>query len=109
MSLKHVEKKRYRDIPSELLSALASPIRTTSPNAFTLLRGERRENKGAAGIKPNHALQGANVNVGVRSKALGHVTSVTAYNAHGQPLTIVDPNGLTTASAARSLRRATMR
>ena len=30
------------------------------------------------------------------TNAAGHVTQVTEYNAHGQPLTIVDPNGLTT-------------
>jgi YD repeat-containing protein len=30
------------------------------------------------------------------TNAAGHATSVTAYNAHGQPLTIMDPNGLTT-------------
>jgi YD repeat-containing protein len=30
------------------------------------------------------------------TNAAGHVTSVSAYNAHGQPLTIVDANGLTT-------------
>ena len=35
-------------------------------------------------------------NVATITNALGHVTSITAYNAHGQPLTIVDPNGLTT-------------
>jgi len=35
-------------------------------------------------------------NVATIANALGHVTSITAYNAHGQPLTIVDPNGLTT-------------
>src|SRR5262249_7020804 len=28
--------------------------------------------------------------------ALGHVTKITAYDVHGRPLTIVDPNGLTT-------------
>jgi YD repeat-containing protein len=27
---------------------------------------------------------------------LGHVTQITAYNAHGRPLAIVDPNGLVT-------------
>lgn len=27
---------------------------------------------------------------------LGHVTQITAYDAHGRPLTIVDPNGLVT-------------
>src|SRR5581483_7183194 len=35
-------------------------------------------------------------NVATITNALGHLTSITAYNAHGQPLTIVDPNGLTT-------------
>jgi len=30
------------------------------------------------------------------TNAAGHVTSITAYNAHGQPLTIVDANALTT-------------
>jgi YD repeat-containing protein len=30
------------------------------------------------------------------TNAAGHVTSITAYNEHGQPLTIIDPNGLTT-------------
>ncbi|MGH9890733.1 MAG: DUF6531 domain-containing protein, partial [bacterium] len=30
------------------------------------------------------------------TNALGHVTEITVYNAQGQPLTIVDPNGLTT-------------
>jgi YD repeat-containing protein len=35
-------------------------------------------------------------NVATVTNAAGHVTQITAYNAHGQPLTIVDPNGLTT-------------
>ncbi len=30
------------------------------------------------------------------TNALGHVTQITSYNAHGNPLTIVDPNGVTT-------------
>jgi RHS repeat-associated protein len=38
-------------------------------------------------------------NVATISNALGQVTSISAYNAHGQPLTIVDPNGLTTTLA----------
>jgi YD repeat-containing protein len=29
--------------------------------------------------------------------ALGHVTEITSYDAHGQPLSIIDPNGLVTA------------
>jgi YD repeat-containing protein len=35
-------------------------------------------------------------NVATITNALGHVTSISAYNAHGQPLTIVDPNGMIT-------------
>ncbi|HZS58216.1 MAG TPA: DUF6531 domain-containing protein [Gemmatimonadaceae bacterium] len=35
-------------------------------------------------------------NIATITNALGQVTRVTAYNAHGQPLTVVDPNGLTT-------------
>lgn len=36
-------------------------------------------------------------NVATIANALGHTTSITAYNANGQPLAIVDANGLTTA------------
>jgi YD repeat-containing protein len=35
-------------------------------------------------------------NVASITNALGHLTSITAYNGHGQPLTIVDPSGLST-------------
>ncbi len=35
-------------------------------------------------------------NVATISNAAGQVTSITAYNPHGQPLTIVDANGMTT-------------
>jgi YD repeat-containing protein len=44
----------------------------------------------------NDADPGKRSNVATITNALGHPTSITAYNAHGQPLTIVDPNGLTT-------------
>ena len=40
---------------------------------------------------------------------MGHVTSITAYNAHGQPLTIVDPNGLTTTLTYDARQRLTSR
>jgi YD repeat-containing protein len=48
-------------------------------------------------------------NVAAVTNALGHVTSVTAYNAHGQPLTIVDPNGLTTTLGYDARQRLTSR
>lgn len=35
-------------------------------------------------------------NIATITNAAGHVTSITAYNSHGQPLTVVDPNGLAT-------------
>jgi YD repeat-containing protein len=44
----------------------------------------------------NDADLGKRGNVATVSNAAGHLTSITAYDAHGQPLTIVDPNGLTT-------------
>src|SRR5262249_23688547 len=48
-------------------------------------------------------------NVATITNAAGHVTSITAYNAHGQPLTIVDPNGLTTMLAYDGRQRVTSR
>ena len=38
----------------------------------------------------------ASGNLTATTNALGQVTQITAYDAHGQPLTIVDPNGLAT-------------
>jgi YD repeat-containing protein len=48
-------------------------------------------------------------NVATIANALGHVTSINAYNAHGQPLTIVDPNGLTTTLTYDPRQRLTSR
>jgi YD repeat-containing protein len=48
-------------------------------------------------------------NVATITNAAGHVTSITAYNAHGQPLTIIDPNGLTTTLAYDARQRLTSR
>jgi YD repeat-containing protein len=35
-------------------------------------------------------------NLATVTNALGHVTQITAYDANGRPLTVIDPNGLTT-------------
>ncbi|MGH7603207.1 MAG: hypothetical protein ACRENK_04320 [Gemmatimonadaceae bacterium] len=48
-------------------------------------------------------------NVATITNALGQVTNITAYNLHGQPLTIVDPNGLTTTLAYDPRQRLTSR
>jgi RHS repeat-associated protein len=48
-------------------------------------------------------------NVATIANALGHVTQISAYNAHGQPLAIVDPNGLTTTLAYDARQRLTSR
>lgn len=48
-------------------------------------------------------------NIATVSNALNHVTQITAYNAHGQPLTIVDPNGLTTSLGYDPRQRLTSR
>ena len=43
------------------------------------------------------------------TNAASHVTTISSYNAHGQPLTIVDPNGLTTTLAYDARQRLTSR
>ena len=43
------------------------------------------------------------------TNALGHVTRVTRYNAHGQPEEIIDPNGLVTTLAYDARQRLTSR
>ncbi len=43
------------------------------------------------------------------TNAAGHVTSIPDYNAHGQPLAIVDPNGLTTTLTYDARQRLTSR
>ena len=69
----------------------------------------QRERRGADGQRPAHRRGrrhdvhvlrqqrrrlGKRGNVATITNAAGHTTSITAYNAHGQPLTIVDANGL---------------
>src|SRR5581483_1050574 len=44
-------------------------------------------------------------NVATIANALGHVTSITAYNGAGQPTAIVDPNGLVTTLAYDARQR----
>jgi len=48
-------------------------------------------------------------NVATITNAAGHVTQIAAYNAHGQPTTLVDPNGLTTTLAYDLRQRLTSR
>jgi YD repeat-containing protein len=48
-------------------------------------------------------------NVAAIANALGHTTRVLAYNAHGRPTTIVDPNGLATLLAYDARQRLTSR
>lgn len=43
------------------------------------------------------------------TNALGHVTTYNTYNAHGQPLTITDPNGVETTLAYDARQRLTSR
>src|SRR5882672_9299571 len=52
---------------------------------------------------------GRRSNVAAITDALGNVTSITSYNLHGQPLTIVDPNGLTTTLSYDPRQRLTSR
>jgi RHS repeat-associated protein len=48
-------------------------------------------------------------NLATITDAAGNVTQFTAYNAHGQPLTVIDPNGLTTAMTYDARQRITSR
>ena len=48
-------------------------------------------------------------NVATIRNALNQITDITSYNAHGQPLTIVDPNGLTTTLTYDARQRLTSR
>lgn len=58
---------------------------------------------------PGAAPLGCRGQVETVTNAAGHVTQITEYNAHGQPLTIVDPNNLTTTLAYDSRQRLTSR
>jgi len=53
----------------------------------------------------NDADLGKRGNVATVTNALGQTTQITAYNAYGQPLTVVDPNGLTTQLAYDARQR----
>jgi YD repeat-containing protein len=53
----------------------------------------------------NDADLGNRGNVATITNALGQTTSITAYSAHGQPLTVVDANGLTTTLAYDARQR----
>lgn len=57
----------------------------------------------------NDADFGKRGNVASITNAASHATQVTSYDAHGKPLTIVDPNGLTTTLAYDSRQRLTSR
>src|SRR5207249_10971861 len=48
-------------------------------------------------------------NVATITNAAGHLTSITAYNAHSQPTTIVDPNGMTITLGYDARQRLTSR
>lgn len=57
----------------------------------------------------NDATLGKRGNVATIVNAAGQTTQITAYNAHGQPLTIVDPNGVTTTLVYDARQRLTSR
>lgn len=57
----------------------------------------------------NNADLGKRSNVDTITNAAGHTTSITAYNVHGQPLTMVGANGLTTTMTYDVRQRLTSR
>jgi YD repeat-containing protein len=58
---------------------------------------------------PNNDDQTRAGNLATVTNALGHVTQITAYNAHGQPLTTIDANGMTTTMTYDLRQRLTSR
>jgi RHS repeat-associated protein len=58
---------------------------------------------------PGTATMGCRGQVQTITNAAGHVTEITAYTAHGQPLTIVDPNTLVTTLTYDARQRLTSR
>ena len=73
---------------------------TYNPNGMVLTangpRTDVTDQTSYAYYADSDADTGKRGNVSSITNAAGHITNVTAYNAQGQPLTIVDPNGLTT-------------
>jgi len=57
----------------------------------------------------NDADVGKRGNVATITNAANQITQITSYNGHGQPLTIVDANGLTTTLAYDARQRLTSR
>ena len=57
----------------------------------------------------NDADLGKRGNIATITNALSQTTQITVYNVHGQPLTIIDPNGLTTTLTYDSRLRLTSR
>jgi YD repeat-containing protein len=58
---------------------------------------------------PGASATGCRGQVETITNAAGHVTTITEYNAHGQPLTILDPNALSTTLAYDLRQRLTSR
>ena len=58
---------------------------------------------------PGTALLGCRGQIKQVTNALGHITRITRYNAHGQPEEIIDPNGLVTTLAYDARQRLTSR
>lgn len=48
-------------------------------------------------------------NLATITNALGHVTQITAYDLNGNPLTVIDPNGVTTTLTYDPRQRLTSR
>jgi RHS repeat-associated protein len=62
-----------------------------------------------AATLPQASTIGCRGQVETITNAVGHITNVTEYNAHGQPLSITDPNGLVTTLVYDARQRLTSR
>ena len=83
---------------------------TYDPFGRVLTATDPRNNTTINSYFPNDPAQGTNRGMLASvTNAAGHTTNITSYNAHGQPLSITDANGLTTTMGYDPRQRLTSR
>jgi YD repeat-containing protein len=77
-----------------VLTMTAPPIQTAGTPVTTYTY--HANNATCATTAPGSSAIGCRGQIASVSNTLGQTTQITDYNAHGQPLTVIDPNGLIT-------------
>lgn len=95
---------------SSVLTVSAPAVQTASgPVAPVITYTYHANNATCPTIAPGSNALGCRGQIASISNALGQTTQITAYNAHGQPLTVIDPNGLVTTMSYDTRMRLTSR